>query len=70
MRLEVIDFPSDPNCELTPGLREKLVAALQRADESKSACVALEQCLVFAVKKLQTVKKQYAAAPAPVEPAE
>lgn len=61
MRIDVIDFPSDPNGELPVRLREKLSAALQRAAESQTACDKLEEVVRFTAKKLAEAKKEVTA---------
>lgn len=78
MRLEVIDFPSDTNCELPVRLREKLAAAVQRSCESRSACEKFEEVVRFTAQKLKEAKKELQAyedkckpvKPKPVEEAE
>lgn len=58
MRLEVIDFPSDSNCELPKGFRETLTYALQRATESVSCAEVLRANLSFAVSKLKIAEAE------------
>lgn len=60
MRLEVIDFPSDPRCELPKNSREILTKMLHRAAESKDACDKVEATLIFAVQKLKECKAGHA----------
>lgn len=55
MRLDIIDFPTDSNCELPTKFRELLCAALHRAGESKDAEKVLKAQLVFAAKKLASI---------------
>jgi len=57
MRIEVIDFPSDPNCELGE-LRTSLVNALNSAERSVTAAKLLAETIAFAYKQLGTVYKK------------
>jgi len=56
MRLEVIDFPSDPYGELG-NLREQMTTVLHRATEVDSTVQLLEETLKFCSGKLKEIKK-------------
>lgn len=55
MRLQDVDFPSDPNCYLPRGFRQMMTAALHKASDSPEAEKVLVEQLGFVANKLKSI---------------
>ena len=60
MRIEITDFPSDPNGTFGP-LRKVLMDALRKADTYPNNAKLMDEILKFAAKKLKDSKAEHAA---------